>query len=162
MELACPFRMEAVIALPGHRSMRLRLNTNIYPKESILTACYNFLDRAYIYLEKSGQDTVTVSFDLKKRPANPLRKNEGRLRRDFLDDLIHQTLRYEVSRNNKRIREMIIERALTSALPMPAMMGQGGLSPYAPETIPDEGYLKDPLGIAIPWEKKFGKKRCRS
>lgn len=136
--------------------MQIYLDEKIYPKESILNTCYFFLDRAYIFLKNEGKERIVAELNPKKQLKNSL-KEEERLKKDFLNELIHQALRYEVSRNNKKLREMIVGRALTSVAAEPTP-----LDSFAQKSHSRDSYLKDPLGIAIPWEEKFGKKKCRS
>ncbi|HAJ56629.1 MAG TPA: His-Xaa-Ser system protein HxsD [Candidatus Omnitrophica bacterium] len=127
--------------------MKITLDTRIYPLEAIMNACYAFIDRAYVSLDRPSKETARV--DLKdKKTAD---KNAGKnLKEEFLNELLHSSVRYQISKNNRKIREYIVGRAL--------------YSPVLSETIgPDGGkeldYLEDPLGIAIPWEKKYGKKK---
>jgi len=131
--------------------MNIQLNSKIYPLEAILNASYMFIDRAYIFLDSdSRKNGIVVSLKGKQR-LSPKKLED--LRGEFMNELLHCALRYKISKNNKKIREYIIGRALYSALPV-----------SMEETILDEDsgkldYQQDPLGIAIPWEEKYGKKR---
>jgi His-Xaa-Ser system protein HxsD len=127
--------------------MEFKLDSKIYPLEAILNACYTFLDRAYIFLDKdSKEDNIKVYFKGKNRLSE---KQLASLKGKFMNELLHCALRYEISKNNKKIREYIIGRALYSVLPTPDLF----------PTDEKLDYLKDPLGIAIPWGKKYGKKK---
>ena len=126
--------------------MHIRLDTRTYPLEAILNACYVFLDRAYIFLRSELSDhTIDVSFSSKKTLSSKVFRE---LTGDFQNELLHAALRFFISQKNKNIREYIVGRALFSALSQGPQAGQQTRS-----------YKGDPLGIAIPWEKKYGKKK---
>ena len=69
---------------------------------------------------------------------------------DFLNELLNYSLRYQISKNNRKIREYIVGTALLSAM--------GGITKEESKEN-KEDWQKDTLGIAIPWEEKYGKKR---
>jgi His-Xaa-Ser system protein HxsD len=127
--------------------MLLKLNPEIYPPEAILNTCYAFIDRAYIFLDyDSKKENIKVSIKEKKSLS---RKQSELLIKEFMNELLHYALRYQVSRNNRKIREYIIGRALYSALGAPE-----------PDSAAEKfDYQEDPLGIAIPWEEKYGRKK---
>lgn len=130
--------------------MEIKLSSKIYPVEAILNACYQFIDRAYIFLDSDPKGTqVKVSF---KDKSGDSKKHLEVLKGEFMNELLHSALRYEVSKNNKKIREYIVGRALYSVLP-------------SLDTVSSNdkiNYKEDPLGIAKPWEKKYGKqKKCK-
>ncbi len=132
--------------------MKCRLSTEIYPLDAIINACYAFIDRAYISLDT---DNSTDSIEVEIKPKAGLSSRQKKtLVDDFKNELLHSALRYQISKNNKKIREYIIGRALYNP-PLSAAA--------APENDEKLDYLEDPLGIAIPWEKKYGKKKkCAS
>ena len=126
--------------------MIIKLNTRIYPLEAILNACYAFIDRAYIFLDSdfSGKQ-IKVYFKDKKGLS---RKRAELFRSEFMNELLHCALRCNISKNNRKIREYIVGRALCSAVSVSDLLsGSTKLD-----------YQRDPLGIAIPWEEKYGKK----
>lgn len=127
--------------------MILRLNSKIYPLEAILNTCYTFIDRAYVFLDNdSERERIIVSLKGKQKVSS--RKLE-QLEGEFMNELLHCALRCQINKNNKKIREYIIGRALCSALPTPDLFTSS-------EKL---DYQEDPLGIAIPWEEKYGKKK---
>lgn len=130
--------------------MHIRLNTKTYPLEAILNASYVFLDRAYILLgSEHANRTIDVSFSPKKT-LSPRATKE--LVGDFQNELLHAALRFFISQKNKNIREYIVGRALFSTLAQ-------NPKTTSPQT---RSYKEDPLGIAVPWEAKYGKKKKRS
>jgi len=119
------------------------LKTSIYPVEAIYGASYVFIDRVYIYLDSKKNSEVEVCLTGKKKlTANKLKEIEG----EFMNELLNYVQRLSISKNTKKIREMIIERALYSSV-NEDQPGQ------------DDFELDDPLGIAIPWEEKYGDKK---
>ena len=126
--------------------MDIKLNSKIYPLEAILNAAYSFIDRAYIFLD-SGSKGAQIKVSLKGRGKISKKQLEG-LKGEFMNELLNCALRYAISRENKKIREYIVGRALYSFLPAE------DLARFDNKT----NYREDPLGIAKPWEKKFGKK----
>lgn len=135
--------------------MEINLNSTIYPLEAILNACYCFIDRAYIFLDTNSTGSVIKVFFKSKQSSSAMKS--GSLRGDFMNELLHSAVRYTVSKNNRKIREYITGRALYSALAAPELPLKGINNADA-----KSGYQEDPLGIAIPWEKKYGraKKKC--
>ena len=123
--------------------IKITLNSSIYNLEAILNACYVFIDRMYVFLDTdSSGKKILVS--LKGKQKFSLKKI-GQLKGDFINELLHCSLRYRINKNNKKIRELIVSRAIYSAMP--------------DSNEKFEHYLDDPLGIAIPWEEKHGSKK---
>jgi len=126
-------------------TLKFVFNLKNYPLESLYGAAYVFLDKAYIFLDSRAKDKIQVSLKGKKKLN---KKQLEELKGEFLNELLNYTLRIKLAKSNKKIREFIIGQALISA--------------YGPEQeiIDDESnYQDDPLGIAVPWEEKYGKKK---
>lgn len=119
------------------------IDEKLYPKEAVYGAAYVFIDKAYIFLDKKEKEKIEITLKLKPDNKEDLEKLEG----EFMNELLNYTLRLSVSKNNKNIREMIVGQALVAA---------GG------EKLVNEKefeYVDDPLGIAVPWEEKYGNKK---
>ncbi|MEW6200779.1 MAG: His-Xaa-Ser system protein HxsD, partial [bacterium] len=90
----------------------------IYPMEVIFGACYNFIDRCYVFLDKGDKDTVRVSLKGKEKLADgDLEAIAG----EFQNELLTQSLRKKINKQNKKIREYIVSRALYSVEPYEEM-----------------------------------------
>jgi len=126
------------------------LNPKIYPLEAIYGTCYVFIDRAYLFLDGNPEKGIKV-FLKGKEGLNP--KELEKLVGEFKNELLNYTLRLSIAKNTKKIRETIVERALFSALSRKEMAIE------EEEGEEEEVFKEDPLGIAIPWEKKYGKKK---
>ncbi len=128
-------------AKKNNGDVKFVLDLGAYPLKAIYQACYVFLDRAYIFIDSPSSRTVQVFLKGKKRLSQKQFKN---LRGEFLNELLNSALRLEIAKRNRKIREAIIGQALISAL------GEG------------VSFKDDPLGIAVPWEEKYGKKEKKS
>ncbi|XOB46830.1 MAG: His-Xaa-Ser system protein HxsD [Candidatus Nealsonbacteria bacterium] len=125
------------------------VNPELYSLKAIYGAAYVFLDRAYIYLDGDTKKEIHIHLKGKKK----LTKKEIRaLGDEFLNELLNYSLRCQISKDNRKIREYIVGTALIGAsgeeIEEPADLGETG----------EKEWKKDPLGIAVPWEEKYGKK----
>lgn len=122
------------------------VNQRIYPLEVVYAAAYVYLDRCYVLLDKAGKDKISVR--LKSRP-DCARDEFDTVVGEFENELINQALRLKIAKRTEKVREAIIHRALFSAMPESLDLSL--------DDEDDTDYLEDPLGIAVPWEDKFGK-----
>jgi len=137
--------------------VRWTLRTGTYPMDAVYGASYVFLDRCYVYLDKpDGKQVEVVLRGKKKLGAKALEALAG----EFANQLLHQVLRARLAKRTGKVREMIIGRALFSA--------EGPEDDYVfQDELDDEfddlgdDYLDDPLGIAVPWEEKYGNEEDR-
>ena len=130
--------------------MDIKLNSKIYPVEAILNASYVFIEKAYVFLDYDKKDkNILVSINGKRKFSS---KQSEALRGSFLNELLYSSLRCAVSKRNKKLREYIVGRALYSNVPQ---------QKQASNKQKEMDYRKDPLGIAVPWEKKHKRKKCR-
>jgi His-Xaa-Ser system protein HxsD len=136
--------------------MVITLNSDVYPIETILQTCYQFIEQAYFHIDPddSGKK-ILVKITFKKDASKKDAAKE--FRGKFLEELLHSSLRYSINQRNQKLREYIVGSALFSHDPT-----QAGIVP--PQDVPLEndkkmpqGPLNDPLGIAVPWEKQNGK-----
>jgi len=160
------------------KSVELVLNPKIYPLEAIYAASYAFIDKLYIFLD--GDPNSKIKIKLTPKTANSsLNQNSNSLKEEFLNELVNHTLRYQISKENKNLREFILGTALLGSL--------GQLNPSEKfftdtksvreelekeemtgkeliEEPEEKETFEDPLGIAVPWEEKFKphKKRVKS
>lgn len=119
----------------------------LYPLEAIFGAAYVFLDRCYVYLDQHQPKKIQVHL---KSKENTKKRQLEALADDFFNELLHQTLRLQIARRTAPVREMIVGRALLSAEPT-------GLQDEQDAFLDTADYLDDPLGIAVPWEEKYGR-----
>lgn len=118
----------------------------LYPLEAIYGACYSFLDRAFVYLDQTESGKVRI-FLKAREEADP--KQLQSLAGEMANSLLHQTLRLRIAKRTGQVRDMVVGRALLSAEP-------AGFAEEEDDFFDSADYLDDPLGIAVPWEEKYG------
>jgi len=144
----------------------ISVNPQLYPLEAIYNACYMFLDKAYIFLD--GDSKKKINIRLKLKPSSDKQyKNNQELKEEFLNELLNAGLRYQISSNNRELREHIVSSALMGALQKSDIydkLENAVELAEAKEQEEDskEGKFEDPLGIATPWEEKFKAEKKKS
>lgn len=142
----------------------LLVHKNLYPKEVLFGTAFTFLDRCYVLLDVADPDRIEVR--LRPRPNSPWTAQD--LAGEFANELVNQALRFHFSRQTEKVRSQIITRAIALAgagdLEAPEQAPAPGVPDLPPEVArllaeEDENldFLDDPLGIAVPWEEKYGK-----
>lgn len=147
--------------------MEIKLNKKIYPLDAILHTCNLYSDQIYFKIDKNAAE-FKVSTSLKQGTNNNKLK---KLMDEFQNELLYQTLRLNIAKENKKARELIIEQALCAALPSQQdeqIEGQSDIGDIDKELeeseidkeleeilkeVEAEDYQDDPLGIALPWEE---------
>ena len=124
------------------------VNSQLYPLEAIYGAAYVFLDRAYLFLDGNPKKQIWIHLKGKKKLAKKELKD---LAGEFYNELLNCALRDKISKNNQKIREYIVARALFSTTEEKKAKKE-----IKKETKKEE-WQKDTLGIAIPWEEKYKK-----
>lgn len=126
-----------------NNTIELVFDLQVHSLEAVYGAAYVFLDQAYLFLNSKGKNKIQVSLKGKKSlSSNKLEELKG----EFLNELLNYTIRINLAKYNKKIREYIVSQALSSALTIE-------------ECEEDEvKYEDDPLGIAVPWEEKYENK----
>lgn len=135
-------------------SVDVVVDLSVYPVDAVMASAYVFLERCYVFLDKVEGGRVKVALTAKPGTTEEeLRQVAGA----FQNELLAQALRRHVAARHERVRETIVARALFGAAPvLPASAEPPGLDPrFLPAS--DDDYLEDPLGIAVPWEEKYGK-----
>ncbi len=125
-----------------NKDIILKLKLKLYSKEAIYNTCYHFIDSYYIFLDSKKEGEVEINLKSKKQINS---KQTEKIKGDFMNELIFNSTRIAVAKNNKKLREFIVGRALFSAV-------------ESKTETKEEDFIKDPLGIAIPWEEKYQKK----
>ena len=80
----------------------------IYPRTVLLKAAFNFTDRAYIHLDSDDKYYIA-----------DIENKDGKFdisEKEFINEMLIQAARYQVSRDTKNIRELIYARAMASTL----------------------------------------------
>jgi len=143
-------------------SIDVVVDPSLYPLEAIQAAAYVFVDRCFVLLDRSPDGRVKVTLE----PRQP--ELEGALRTaagEFQNELLAQVLRLELSRRHEKVREALVARALFGAAPAveaaaPSDEELGVEARFVPAG--EDDYLDDPLGIAVPWEEKYGEGKAEA
>lgn len=137
---------------PKENQIVFWLNSKTYPLEAVYSAAYTFLDKVYVYLDGDPKKEIIVSLKGKKKLN---KKQIQALKGEFCNELLNYVLRVKIAKRNQKVKDFIVGTALVSALPQ-----ELSVQTAKPETLAeaDQDWLKDPLGIAVPWEEKYGKK----
>lgn len=123
------------------------VSPKLYPLESVYGAAYVFLGRAYVFLDGDPKKEVHIHLKGKKELSEKEMEN---LADEFLNELLNCGLRYQISKENQKIREYIVGAAL---------IGISGEKIDESIGAEEKEWEDDPLGIAVPWEEKYGKKQ---
>ena len=84
----------------------LRVDTNLYARESLFRACYQFTDRCYLFLRPDGEHGIVV--EIRRKPESA---SMNGVLGDFSNELLNQQVRTDISRETRAIREMIVAQA---------------------------------------------------
>ena len=134
------------------RLARLHVDLDIHSREAIFGAAYSFIDRCYVWLDKDPDGRILIELT----PRSDAESVEA-LAGDFSNELLAQSTRAVVLAANRDLVQAIVSRPLAGA------GARGSMAPTPPVAeldaleIDDEPF-DDPLGIAISWEQKYGKK----
>ena len=90
----------------------LTIDTKIFPKEIILKASYNFLDRGYFFFKHDENENIILQFT--KRDDST--EGAEAIIADYSDELLSTLLRDNLEKENKEIRETIVTTAIWNSL----------------------------------------------
>jgi His-Xaa-Ser system protein HxsD len=134
------------------RCARLRVDLDLHSREAIFGAAYSFIDRCYVWLDKDVDGRLAIELT----PRSDAESVEA-LAGDFSNELLAQSTRAMVFAANRDLVQAIVSRTLAGA----GARGGTAAAPPLPELdsfdVEDEPF-DDPLGIAMSWEQKYGKK----
>jgi len=150
------------------------INPKIYPLDVVYQAAFVFIDKSYMTLDKNAEGHIMV----KLKGKEPLeRAGLEVLQGEFANELLSQAVRRKLAKDNKRIRELIVAKALFSAgrpdelnevmsnleqpggseVPRPwdeaTQEEQDELDKLLAEI--EEDFEEDPMDIATPWDEKY-------
>ena len=132
------------------------LKKELYTKDIIYRVCYSFIENYYIFLDIDDKSWL---INLKTKDNSPI-KNLQNLKGEFNNSLINESFRDSLLDKTKKIKEIIIARALYGS-DNSSIDTEGNFEDLINSDdysfIDDEydDYLEDPLGIAVPWEEKY-------
>jgi His-Xaa-Ser system protein HxsD len=129
----------------GGGRIAITVDRSLYPLDAIYGASYIFIDRCYVLLDAPDSNRVKVEL----RGREPMEEDAlGRLAGEFGNELLSQVWRQQTARTNRLVIEAVTAKAMSGALGAPDL-------PDLQEGF-DADAFDDPLGIAVPWEEKYG------
>lgn len=130
-------------SLKNNNEIRITIDSRVYPLEAVYGAAYVFLDKAYVRLDGDPKKEIIIFLKNKKGFEGG---DKEKLKGEFLNELLNQGLRFQISKQNQKIREYIVGTAIMGALGEESKEGE------------EDDWQKDAMGIAVPWEEKYKKK----
>lgn len=92
--------------------LKMTFDAEMYPKEALLKASYFFIDRYYLHLRKVSEQ-YCVDISTKNEESLP-----DDIQKQFENELLSQTVRYQVYQETHDIREILVARAMASTVIM--------------------------------------------
>lgn len=151
MSALAGFPPEVVSVDLDARSVTLLLDAALYPLGALHAASYVFLDRCFLLLDAPDSAHLQVTLTWKR-----VSEDEAALERlvgEFCNELLSCAWRARIADDSRAVIEIVTARALAGALGAPS------LDDLEAFDFGDEP-LDDPLGIALSWEDKYGKKKA--
>jgi His-Xaa-Ser system protein HxsD len=132
------------------RAISLRVDASLYPLGALYGASYVFIDRCWVLLDRPDEKHFRVTLTWKKPdvPAAALEALAG----EFMNELLSCAWRAKIAEESRSVIESVTARAYAGA------MGPPSLDELESFEFSEEAF-EDPLGIAMSWEEKYGKKK---
>ena len=130
------------------------LNKEIYPLVSIKKAISNFFEDIYVKINDLSEKEYMVQIELKQSSAD-LEKLIG----EFYNELLRESLRYNIAVETKNLRELIVGRALYTTcidIEQETTNNEASNKLENTEKVKIEDYSLDE--IAVNWFDKYGDK----
>lgn len=136
--------------------VNVSIDESLYPLEALYAAAFTFIDRAYVLLSRGDSGFVASLQPKKLDDANgsSLAETLRALAGDFSAELLACAYRERLAAANRATLEAITAQAIGGALGPPPQLDLDDLEDFDFAEEPFE----DPLGIAMSWEDKYGKK----
>lgn len=86
----------------------MKFSKELYPKIALIKAAYNFTDQAYIHLDADDSYYyVTIEPKETEQPVSE---------REFVNEMLTQSVRHEIYLQTKGIRELLLARAMATSV----------------------------------------------
>lgn len=144
------FPPELVSADLTDSAATLTVDGAIYPIDAVYGAAYVLIDRAYVLIDKPSESQFSVRLTLKKAPTDAVEALRG-LVGEFANELLACAWRVKIQAENRALIESVTMRTMAGALGAPSLDDLESFD-FSKEAF------EDPLGIALSWEEKYGKK----
>ena len=126
-------------------AVRLSVDESLYGIDAVYGASFTFLDRAFVFLDRSPEGGLRVTLTDKSGDAEAaaLRALVGQ----FANELLACAWRQRITEAHRETLEAVTKRAIAGAV------GPPSLEELADFDFTEEPF-DDPLGIALNWEEK--------
>lgn len=138
-------------------SVALSIDASTYGLEALYAASYTFLDRAYVLLDRPSPERYRVTLAPKKKVEGELRAVLTALAGELANELLAAAYRQRLHAEHRALIESVTMRAVAGAMGPPAAEPAPSLDELEAFDFSAEAF-EDPLGIAMSWEEKYGKK----
>ena len=142
---------DLVVADLAGRAISLQVDASLYPLSALYAAAYIFLDRCFVLLDRPDDKHFRVTLSWRK--GEPTQDELRTLVGEFANELLSCAWRAQIADESRALIETTTARALGGA------MGAPSLDELEKFDFSDEPF-EDPLGIALSWEEKYGKKKA--
>ena len=88
--------------------MRLEFSKELYSKEALIKAAYNYTDKAYVHLDVDDEKYY-VSLEIKD-------SNDELDEKEFVNEMLAQSVRHLIYKQTKGIRELLLARAMATSI----------------------------------------------
>jgi His-Xaa-Ser system protein HxsD len=145
------FPPEVAHTVTAENAVELNFAKTLYPLDAVYGAAYIFIDRCYVLLDEPDEQSFRVTLAWKKGapPEDGLRMLAG----EFANEILSCAWRAQIAKESRGIIEAVTVKALGGA------MGPPTLDDLERFDFSDDAF-EDPLGIAMSWEDKYGKKKA--
>lgn len=130
-------------------AVAITVDADLYPLDAIYGASFTFLDRCFVFLERSASGfRVTLGAKDPRTDPAALRPLVG----EFANELLACAWRARITEKNRATIEAVTMQAIGGAMGPAASLDELEDFDFSEEPF------EDPLGIAMSWEEKYGKK----
>ena len=88
--------------------MKFEFSKELYSKEALIKAAYNYTDKAYVHLDVDDKKYY-VSLEMKDSSDEPSEK-------EFVNEMLAQSVRHLIYKQTKGIRELLLARAMATSI----------------------------------------------
>jgi His-Xaa-Ser system protein HxsD len=125
------------------------VDKSMFRRSVVLRACHAFLDKCYVELAAGDDKDWHVTLQCKGERSARKEELEG----EFRNSLINEAFRDALMERAQATKDLIVAKALFGADVTSGTQNSDALPSLDSEL---DDYEADPLGIAIPWEEKYG------
>ena len=116
----------------------VKVKCDLYPEEAVMKAAYHFIDRCYVHMDLADEEyIISITSKTEHMPDD--------IAKEFENELLAQTVRYQVYQQTHTIREILMARAMSSTI-------TGSNTVLESEQLPDQ--VDNLENILMDWFEK--------